>query len=84
VSTPTVEEAAAQLVAALVAETRRALPRPDPVEREYISIKEAGALLGMSRNGIVGLINRGELPTHKVGRRRLLKRTSIERLVADR
>jgi excisionase family DNA binding protein len=51
------------------------------VERIYISIREAGSALGVSRSTIYRLVDCGELETVKIGRRRLIKRAVMAALV---
>lgn len=45
------------------------------------SISEAAKLLSLGRTSIYALINTGRLETVKIGRRRLVKVTSIQRLL---
>jgi excisionase family DNA binding protein len=45
------------------------------------SVVQAGAALGVSRQVIYSLIQRGELRTVKAGRRRLIPATEITRLL---
>ncbi len=51
------------------------------MERIYISIREAGSALGVSRSTIYRLMECGELETVKIGRRRLVRRETIAALV---
>lgn len=50
------------------------------MERIYISIREAGCVLGVSRSTLYRLMDCGELETVKIGRRRLVKREAIATL----
>jgi len=51
------------------------------MERIYISIREAGGALGVSRSTIYRLMDCGHLETVKIGRRRLVRREAIAALV---
>jgi len=51
------------------------------MERIYISIREAGSALGVSRSTIYRLMDGGQLETVKIGRRRLVRREAIAALV---
>lgn len=48
------------------------------------SIAEAAKALGLGRTSIYALINEGRLETIKIGRRRLVKVESIQRLAETR
>ena len=47
-------------------------------ERGALSIREAAKHLSIGRTSLYGLINRGELVTIKVGRRRLITADSVK------
>jgi excisionase family DNA binding protein len=51
------------------------------MERIYISIREAGSALGVSRSTIYRLMDGGHLQAVKIGRRRLIRRDTIAALV---
>lgn len=51
------------------------------MERIYISIREAGSALGVSRSTIYRLMDGGHLQAVKIGRRRLIRRGAIAGLV---
>lgn len=51
---------------------------PRPVS---VSIETAGDMIGISRRAVYGLLERGELRSLHVGRRRLIPVDSIEALV---
>jgi excisionase family DNA binding protein len=51
------------------------------MERIYISVREAGSALWVSRSTIYRLMECGELETVKIGRRWLVKREAIAGLV---
>lgn len=48
------------------------------------SIADAGRALGIGRTKVYELINSGALKTIKIGRRRLIRVSSIEALVSER
>ncbi len=52
-------------------------------DRMAYGIDEAAAALGVSRRHVYDLIARGELRSVKAGRRRLIPRTELERLLED-
>lgn len=52
-------------------------PDEDSDEPYLASVDEASRLLGLSRTTIYALIETNELETRKVGRRRLILRSSI-------
>lgn len=51
------------------------------MERIYISIREAGSALGVSRSTIYRLMDGGHLQAVNIGRRRLIRREAIAALV---
>ena len=48
--------------------------------KEYFSVNEAAAYIGISRRTIYRLIQNNNLKVHKVGNRTIIKKTSIEYL----
>jgi excisionase family DNA binding protein len=54
---------------------------PD-VERLAYSVDEVAAALGCTRNHVVNLISRGQLPSFKLGGRRLISADTLNRIVA--
>ena len=50
-------------------------------ERLVLSVDEAARRLGISRTHAYELVGRGELPSIRLGRRVLVPRRSLERLV---
>jgi excisionase family DNA binding protein len=65
----------ADAIVELAAETKA--PAPDP---KLVSIDEAAAMLGIRRTAFYGLMNRGSVRTHKLGRRRLVSVASLHEL----
>lgn len=60
------------------------LPTPKPTnvpERILHSIEETATLLSLSRMTVIRMTYRGKLETRKIGRRRLITRASIDKLV---
>jgi excisionase family DNA binding protein len=51
--------------------------------QKTISIPEAAQELGISRNGAYEAAKRGEIPTVRIGRRLLVPRDAIDRLLAQ-
>lgn len=45
------------------------------------SVEEAGQLLGISRNSAFEAARRGDLPTIRIGRRLLVPKAALERLL---
>jgi len=53
-----------------------------PTERQTLKIEEAAKVLGISRNTAYDAVKTGELPTIKIGRRFLVPRAALERMLA--
>jgi len=55
-------------------------------ERLTYSVEQAGALLGLSRGASYGAANRGDLPILRIGRRIIIPKRALDRLLdsADR
>ncbi len=49
------------------------------MEKVLITLQEAAAALGLSLRGVDYLLAQGRLATRKIGRRRLIPRTELER-----
>jgi len=47
------------------------------------TVEEAGKLLGLSRNSAYALARTGELPTIRLGKRLLVPKAALERLLAS-
>jgi len=73
-----------EAVAALSAAIRREAAAPSPIAPTAVSIRTAGAMLGLSRNGVNGALARGDLERVKSGRRVLIPLASIHRLAGGR
>ncbi|GMQ90467.1 MAG: hypothetical protein BMS9Abin10_0849 [Gammaproteobacteria bacterium] len=52
-------------------------------QAETLSVPEAGEILGISRNGAYDAARRGELPVIKIGRKLLVPRIALERMLQD-
>ncbi|MGH9287513.1 MAG: helix-turn-helix domain-containing protein [Acidimicrobiales bacterium] len=57
--------------------------QPIDVERIAYSPAEFAAAVGCSRQHVQNLIARGELPSVKLGRKRLIPRTALEALFEE-
>lgn len=53
---------------------------PEINSKDFLSIKETSSLLGISERTIFRLVKSGELISNKVGGRRILKRSDINKL----
>jgi len=54
-----------------------------PTERQTLKIEEAAKILGISRNTAYDAVKTGQLPTIKIGKRLLVPRIAIERMLSD-
>lgn len=63
-------------------ETQRIKTQPIEALRAkpFLSVVEAGKLMGVSRRTVYRMMDRGELPTAKAGARTIVRRSDIERL----
>ncbi|HEY9579679.1 MAG TPA: helix-turn-helix domain-containing protein [Rhizorhapis sp.] len=52
------------------------------IEKLSYTVNEAAAAAGISRTKLYELINTGELPLVKIGRRSLIRRADLEALLA--
>jgi excisionase family DNA binding protein len=52
-----------------------------PTERQTLKIEEAAKILGISRNTAYDAVKTGQLPTVKIGRRFLVPKAALERLL---
>jgi excisionase family DNA binding protein len=51
------------------------------IERQTLTVEEAARVLGISRSSAYEAVRRGELPTVKIGRRYVVPRVALERLL---
>lgn len=54
-----------------------------PIERLTLSVEEAGKVLGISRATAYSLANQGLLPIIKLGKRILVSKAGLERMIND-
>jgi excisionase family DNA binding protein len=52
------------------------------VERRTLTVEEAARVLGIGRNTAYDAVRRGEIPTITIGRRLLVPRDALERMLA--
>jgi excisionase family DNA binding protein len=52
-----------------------------PAERQTLTVEEAARVLGISRSSAYEAVRRGELPTVRIGRRYVVPRVALERLL---
>jgi excisionase family DNA binding protein len=71
-------EAGEALMAYVADKTR---PAPDPDRPRGVDVLEAARLLGVKRSMLYAMLDRGELRSYSIGRRRLVSRASIDELV---
>jgi len=55
----------------------------EETERLTLNVPEAGRLLGISRSTAYALVNSGYLPAIRLGKRILVPRAALERLLED-
>ena len=67
-----------ELVAAIRAEIAAASP-PMPVR--LLSVGEAARALAISRAALYGLLGRGLIQSHSIGRRRLISQSALDRFL---
>ena len=48
---------------------------------QYLSIKKAAAILDMEENAVRQMIHRREIPSYRLGRRRLIRAEDLERVM---
>jgi excisionase family DNA binding protein len=54
---------------------------PEQPERETYSVEEAGAVVGIGRSAAYQAVKSGELPSVKIGKRLLVPKRALERLL---
>ncbi len=61
---------------------RRGLPRLDTIDKRLcITVPEAAAMLGISRNFAYELVKQKQLPVVKFGKRLLIPRIALEKML---
>ena len=55
----------------------------DSADRQTLTVEEAAALLDIGRNSAYQAVASGQLPVIRIGRRLLVPRAALERLLAD-
>ena len=53
------------------------------IEKLTVTVEEAARLLGIGRNSAYEAVRRGELPVIRLGRRYLVPRAALERMLAE-
>ena len=56
-------------------------PAPKWDDRDAFSVEEAGEILGISRGSSYAAVNSGDLPVIRIGRRYIVPRAALERLL---
>ena len=55
-----------------------------PTEEKLVySVEEAGNLLGIGRSGAYEAVRRGDIPTIRIGRRILIPKVALDRMLTD-
>jgi excisionase family DNA binding protein len=57
--------------------------RGDHIERQTMTVEEAARVLGISRSSAYEAVRRGELPTVRIGRRYVVPRVALERMLSQ-
>ena len=73
-----------RLLRAIDGAIERRTPDQDPLERETLSVEEVAAVLGISRNTAYAAVQRGEIPAVRIGRKLLIPRRALDRLLSGR
>lgn len=55
----------------------------DTREKLVYTVEEAGALLNLGRSGAYEAVRRGDIPTIRIGRRLLVPKVALDRLMAE-
>jgi excisionase family DNA binding protein len=53
------------------------------IERQTLTVEETAQVLGISRTSAYAAARRGELPTVRIGRRYVVPRAALERLLSQ-
>lgn len=51
--------------------------------RAVVTVEEAGRILGIGRSSAFAAVHRGEIPVLRIGRRILVPRAALERMLAE-
>ncbi len=51
------------------------------MEKQTVTVREAGEILGIGRNSAYAAVERGEIPVIRVGKRLVVPRAALERLL---
>lgn len=54
------------------------------MERQTLTVEEAAKVLGIGRNSAYEAVRRGELPVIRIGRRYIVPRIALERMLTER
>ncbi len=57
--------------------------RLDELPGEVLTVREVAAVLGLARNTTYEAVERGEIPSLRIGRRRLVPREALRTLIAN-
>ena len=55
----------------------------DSTIKQILSVQEAAAILGLGRSAAYEAVRRGDIPTIKIGRRHLVPKLALERLLKE-
>jgi excisionase family DNA binding protein len=53
------------------------------MERQTVTVEEAAQVLGISRSSAYEAVRRGELPVIRIGRRYVVPRAALERMLSQ-
>ena len=53
------------------------------MERQTVTVEEAAQILGISRSSAYEAVRRGDLPAIRIGRRYVVPRAALERMVSQ-
>jgi excisionase family DNA binding protein len=54
------------------------------IERKTLTVEEAARALGISRNGAYNAARRGDLPAIRIGKRFVVPKSAIEKLLGEK
>jgi len=55
---------------------------PKWFDHDVFTVEEAGEILGLSRPSAYEAVSRGDIPSIKIGRRKIVPRAALERMLA--